>query len=85
MAATWQIVLDRQPFDFYRSLRSVDRRALDRAFAELEANPFRQGDLQRRDLIGRTIEIGVFGKFLLHSWDDYPAKELRIVRIERMN
>ena len=27
------------------------------------------------------VEVGLFGKFLIHYWDDFLAKQLRIVRI----
>ena len=58
-------------------------RGFAKAFAELEANPLATGVSERRDATGRTIQVGAFGVFLIHYWDDYLVKELRIVRIER--
>ena len=52
-------------------------------FEELEANPLATGVSERRDATGRTVQVGAYGVFLIHYWDDYLVKELRIVRIER--
>ena len=79
----WQVVFDRQPFDFYNACRPAERTRLRKAFAELEANPLATGVSERRDTTGRTVQVGAFGVFLIHYWDDYLVKELRIVRIEK--
>ena len=79
----WKYVLDEQAFDFFRTVRGSDRDALLREFDELRAHPASEGVWQSRDDHGREVEVGVFGKFLIHYWDDFFAKELRIVRIIR--
>ena len=79
----WKFVLDEQAFDFFRAARGAERHAPLRAFAELRAHPNLEGVWQSRDDHGREVEVGVFGKFLIQYWDDFLAKELRIVRIVR--
>ena len=70
-------------FDFFCGVRGADRKALMRAFSDLRTHPMTEGVWQSRDDHGREVEIGIFGKFLIHYWDDYLARELRIVRIAR--
>ncbi len=77
----WKFVLDEQAFEFFRELRAADREALLRAFNELRANPSSDGSWVSRDDHGREVQVTAFGKFLIHYWDDYLVKELRIVRI----
>jgi len=79
----WKFVLDEQAFAFFQTARGAERQALIRAFEELRTHPTAEGDWQSRDDHGRDVEVGVFGKFLIHYWDDFLAKELRIVRIAR--
>jgi hypothetical protein len=79
----WKFVLDEQAFDFFRAARGAERQALIRAFGELRTHPTAEGVWQSRDDHGRDVEVGLFGKFLIHYWDDFLATELRIVRIAR--
>ena len=79
----WRFVLDEQAFAFFQPARGAFRQALSRAFEELRTHPTAEGDWQSRDDHGRDVEVGVSGKFLIHYWDDFLAKELRIVRIAR--
>ena len=82
--AEWQVVLDRQPFDLYCASKTADRAQLRRAFDELEAHPLQAGLAGSRDKTGRDLDVRVFGRFVLHYWDDFLVKELRVVRIERL-
>ena len=79
----WKFVLDEQVFEVFRAARGADRETLIRAFAELRVHPAAKGVWQSRDDHGREVEVGVFGRFLIHFWDDFLAKELRIVWIAR--
>ena len=79
----WKFVLDEQAFDFFQAARGADRKMLIRAFTDLRTHPTTEGIAQSRDDHGREVEVGVFGKFVIHYWDDFLAKELRIVRIKR--
>ena len=79
----WKFVLDEDAFEFFRTARGVDRQNLIRAFSDLRTNPMTEGVWQSRDDQGRDVQVGVFGKFLIHYWDDLLVKELRIVRIVR--
>lgn len=79
----WKFVLDEQAFEFFRTTRGIDRQMLLRIFDELRDRPASVGVWQSRDDHGREVEVGVFGKFLVHYWDDFLAKELRIVKITR--
>ena len=67
-------MLDEQAFDFFRAARGAERQALIRAFSELRTHPAAEGVWQSRDDHGRDVEVGLFGKFLIHYWDDFLAK-----------
>ncbi len=49
---------------------------------ELKGSPFRKGDLQERDAVGRENEIMVVGDWLVTFWVDHAVREIRVVRIE---
>jgi len=51
---------------------------------DMKAGPFRSGDLQERDTQGRVNELFVVGDWLVTDWPDHAARELRIVRLERV-
>lgn len=50
----------------------------------VKAAPFRRGDLQERDTQGRANEILVVGDWIVTYWPDHAVRELRIVRLERV-
>jgi len=79
----WKYVLDEQAFAAFQEARGADRQILIRAFEELRSHPTKEGVWQSRDEHGRDVQVDLFGKFLVHYWDDFLAKELRIVRIVR--
>ena len=61
-----------------------DRRKLAAILDRLKATPFRHGDLQERDASGRVNEVLVIGEWLVTYWPDHAARELRVVRVERI-
>jgi hypothetical protein len=77
----WKFVLDEQAFAVFCGARGGDRQTLLRAFTELRNHPLAEGVWRSRDDVGRDVRVVVFGKFLIHYWDDFLVKELRIVRI----
>lgn len=53
----------------------------------VKAAPFRPGDLQERDTQGRVnevVEVVEVGDWLVTYWPDHAVRELRIVRLERV-
>lgn len=80
----WKFVLDQRVFEFFNSTRGSARRKLAQAFVELQEHPMRQGTWRSRDEFGRTLDVELFGKFLIHYWTDIVAKEVRVVGIERV-
>lgn len=77
----WKFVLDEQAFAVFCAARGADRQTLLRAFAQLRDHPHTEGVWRSRDDHGRDVQVAAVGKFLVHYWDDFPAKELRIVRL----
>jgi len=61
-----------------------DQRKLAVILDDVKAAPFRPGDLQERDAQGRVHEVLVFGDWLVTYWPDHAGRELRIVRLERV-
>lgn len=51
---------------------------------EVKSAPFRPGDLQERDAQGRVNEVLVVGDWLVTYWPDHAVRELRVVRLERV-
>ena len=79
----WKFVLDEQAFDFFQAARGADRKVLIRALTDLCTHPTSEGISQSRDDHRREVEVEVFEKFIIHYWEDFFAKQLRIVRIKR--
>ena len=61
-----------------------EQRKLAVLLDEVKVAPFRRGDLQERDAHGRTNEVLVVGDWLVTYWPDHAARELRVVRLERV-
>lgn len=47
--------------------------------------PSRRGDLQERDAQGRVNEVLVVGDWLVTYWPDHAVRELRVMRLERVD
>ena len=50
----------------------------------MKVAPLRPGDLQESDAHGRVHEVLVVGDWLVTYWPDHGVRELRIVRLERV-
>lgn len=61
-----------------------DQRKLALILDNVKKTPFRQGDLQENDTQGRINEVIVAGDWLVTYWPDHAVRELRIVRLERV-
>lgn len=61
-----------------------DQRKLTVILDNVKTMPFRPGDLQERDTHGRVNEVLVAGNWLVTYWPDHAVRELRIVRLERV-
>lgn len=80
-----QYSLDEAAADFALSCSRADQRKIVRVCEFLRDHPDTDGDFVRRDATGRTLRITVIRPFVVHFWDDFADRKLRIVRIERMN
>lgn len=62
----------------------VEQRRLAVILDEMKVAPLRPGDLQESDAHGRVHEVIVVGDWLVTYWPDHAVRELRIVRLERV-
>lgn len=62
-----------------------DQHRLAAIFDGVKAAPFRRGDFQERDAQGRINEVLVIGNWLVTYWSDHAVRELRVVRVERVD
>lgn len=68
----------------FAKVARADQRKLATILDQLKTTPFRRGDLQEPDATGRVNEVLVVGEWLVTYWPDHAARELRIVRLERV-
>ena len=68
----------------FTSLPARQREKLLRAFDRLARQPHQQGDYREAGASGRIYEVTLSGDLLLTWWVDHAVKEVRIVRIERV-
>lgn len=62
-----------------------DQRKLATLLDGLKAAPFRRGDLEERDSQGRVNEVLVEGEWIVTYWPDHSVRELRVIRLERVD
>ena len=61
-----------------------ERKALLDCFGRLAGNPFMESDWTMDDSTGRTHYRLVIGRYLMTYWSDHAAREVRIVKLERI-
>jgi hypothetical protein len=69
----------------YRAARSSEKRSLERFFDFLEDNPFTKGEMIERDNVGRAVEVKFVSGYKIVYWADHPAKEVKILKLERVS
>ena len=80
----YHFLLSGEAFRYLLTLRAAERRMLDDLFQSLAENPFLAGDYQERAADDRPMEVILRGRFLLTYWTDHAAREVRVVRVERV-
>ena len=76
--------LDGAAAAFVLASRRADQKRIVKACEFLRDHPATEGEFTRPDDVGRTIQMKVFRPFLIHFWDDFADRKVRIVRLERM-
>jgi hypothetical protein len=61
-----------------------DQRRLALILDAVKAAPFRSGDFRERDFQGRVNEVLLVDDWLVTYWPDHAVREVRIVRLERV-
>lgn len=80
----YRFVVNGDAFRFFTTRRPKDRIFLEACFLSLEQEPFTTGEFQEETVEGRTIEILLRGSYEIAFWADHAVKELRIVRVEKV-
>jgi hypothetical protein len=80
-----QYSLDGVAAEFVLTCNRTDQKRILAACQQLRDFPDTQSEFTRRDPTGRTIAVKIFRPFLIHYWDDFADRVVRIVRIERFN
>ena len=81
----YALVLSEQAAMTLATAPRSDQRKLAVMLEGMKAAPFRRGDLQERDIHGRANELVVIDDWLVTYWPDHAMRELRIVRLERVD
>ncbi|HTA31722.1 MAG TPA: hypothetical protein VK731_14605 [Candidatus Cybelea sp.] len=84
MKPEWEYVLNETSLQFLLSCRSRDRGQLVDALEKLTREPMQRGDWVAEDETGRPIQIKRIGRFMVSFWADSFVKELRLIKIERI-
>ena len=61
-----------------------ERKALLAFFEHLAKHPFTESDWTVNDATGRSNFRAAVGRFLVTFWTDHAVREVRIVKIERV-
>ena len=69
---------------FAKASRTAQRRLIP-ILDVVKATPFRRGDLQESGVDGREHQVLVFGDWVVTYWSDHAVREVRIVRLERVD
>ena len=65
--------------DFLRTRRAREQRDLLQRFRDIAAFPSRFSDFVEYDSSGRRVDVHVFGKFAVKSWDDFADRQVKIL------
>ena len=70
--------------DFFQIERpsSRDRKKILFFLDSIVADPFRPGDYEESDKVGRPVQIKIVGKYALTYWVDHSEKEIKVIKIE---
>ena len=82
-SSSYRFLLTAEAFRFLLTLRAAERQILDDVFETLAEQPFLTGDFREHD-DSWPMEVPLKGRFLLTFWSDHAAKEVRVVRVERV-
>ncbi len=80
----YRFVIAAEVFRYVFSLRVTERQFLDDIFQFLAENPHFRGDYQEPDEDERPRTVFLRGRFLVTFWADDAAKEIRVVRVEKI-
>ncbi len=69
----------------FTALPAKSRRKILRACEHLARYPRQPGDYREHDSTGRIFELKLFDDLLLTWWVDHATREVRVVRIERVD
>jgi hypothetical protein len=82
-----------EPYDFalgaeavhwFASQSARQRETLIQVFDGLARHPFAAGDYREAGHFGRAFEVTLSDDMIVTWWADHAAKEVRIVRLERV-
>lgn len=81
----YRAVADQETLDFLFACTPKDRQTLAQLLRGLASNPFQPGDFEEADSVGRPVQIKLFGVFLVTFWPGHAAKEIRVVRVQKVD
>lgn len=80
----YELVLSESVAMVFATAARSEQRRMATVLEQIKAAPMRRGDLQERDAQGRDNEIIVVGDWVVTYWPDHAAREIRVVRLERV-
>ncbi len=83
--APYNVVIPVSKMATFHAARKRERTQLLECFDRLARNPALESEWQVNDSAGRKNFQIAAGRFLVTFWPDHAAREVRIVRLERLD
>jgi hypothetical protein len=82
LATEYRLLIDYDALRFIESCPRRDRHAIRGRLLGILNDPDRYADSQEPDLKGRLIDVHVFGRYVIHFWQDVNDRHIKILAVD---